>query len=77
MAGSEMTGRIAAADDNESGGDARQLIDANKENFPVGSFFIARQFRPHVHAFYVFARSADDIADAPDLAAEEKVARLE
>ncbi len=72
-----MTGRIAAADDNESGGDARQLIDANKENFPVGSFFIARQFRPHVHAFYVFARSADDIADAPDLAAEEKVARLE
>jgi squalene synthase HpnC len=75
VTGGEMTGRVA--EDMESGGDARQLIDANAENFPVGSFLIAREFRPHVHAFYVFARTADDIADAADIEAAEKVARLE
>jgi hydroxysqualene synthase len=47
------------------------------ENFPVGSFLIRRDLRPHVHAFYRFARQADDIADNPALAPEEKVRRLE
>src|SRR5262249_58021029 len=46
------------------------------ENFPVGSWLIRRDLRPHVHAFYRFARVADDIADNPDLAAADKVARL-
>ena len=46
------------------------------ENFPVGSFLIRKALRPHVHAFYRFAREADDIADNPRLAAEEKVRRL-
>jgi len=46
------------------------------ENFPVGSFLIRRALRPHVHAFYRFAREGDDIADNPALAAEEKVRRL-
>jgi hydroxysqualene synthase len=46
------------------------------ENFPVGSFLIRRALRPHVHAFYRFAREADDIADNPALAAAEKVRRL-
>lgn len=46
------------------------------ENFPVGSFLIRRALRPHVHAFYRFAREGDDIADNPALAADEKVRRL-
>ena len=46
------------------------------ENFPVGSWLIRRELRPHVHAFYRFAREADDIADNPSLAAEDKVRRL-
>lgn len=46
------------------------------ENFPVGSWLIRRELRPHVHAFYRFAREADDIADNPHLAAEDKVRRL-
>jgi farnesyl-diphosphate farnesyltransferase len=46
------------------------------ENFPVGSWLIRRDLRPHVHAFYRFARSADDIADNPELAPADKVARL-
>jgi hydroxysqualene synthase len=47
------------------------------ENFPVGSWLIRRDLRPHVHAFYRFARNADDIADNPDLAPADKLRRLE
>ena len=47
------------------------------ENFPVGSFLIRRDLRPHVHAFYRFARNADDIADNPALTADEKIRRLD
>ena len=51
--------------------------DRGDENFPVGSLLIRRDLRAHVHAFYAFARNADDIADSPDLAADEKIARLD
>ena len=51
--------------------------DRGDENFPVGSLLIRRDLRDHVHAFYAFARNADDIADSPELAAEEKIARLD
>ena len=47
------------------------------ENFPVGSWLIRRDLRVHVHAFYRFARHADDIADSPVLAASDKVRRLD
>jgi farnesyl-diphosphate farnesyltransferase len=51
--------------------------NAGGENFPVGSFLIRADLRPHVQAFYRFARAADDIADNSDLAPEEKVRRLD
>jgi squalene synthase HpnC len=47
------------------------------ENFPVGSWLIRRDLRNHVHAFYRFARNADDIADNPALAADDKIRRLD
>lgn len=47
------------------------------ENFPVGSILIAARLRPHVAAFYAFARAADDIADHAELAPDDKVARLD
>ena len=50
---------------------------AGDENFPVGSWLIRRDLRRHVHAFYRFARQADDIADNPHLAADDKVRRLD
>lgn len=50
--------------------------DRGDENFPVGSALIAKRLRPHVHAFYAYARNADDIADSPALAPEDKIARL-
>jgi farnesyl-diphosphate farnesyltransferase len=47
------------------------------ENFPVGSWLIRRDLRPHIHAFYRFARNADDIADNPALSGAEKIRRLD
>jgi farnesyl-diphosphate farnesyltransferase len=47
------------------------------ENFPVGSWLIRRDLRVHVHAFYRFARNADDIADNPALAVDDKIRRLD
>ena len=49
---------------------------SDRENFPVGSILIARRLRPHVATFYAFARAADDIADNPALAPEDKLRRL-
>jgi farnesyl-diphosphate farnesyltransferase len=48
-----------------------------EENFPVGSWLIRRDLRIHVHAFYRFARNADDIADSPVLTADDKLRRLD
>lgn len=46
------------------------------ENFPVASWLLAKNIRPHIVAFYDFARTADDIADDPTRSAEDKIARL-
>ena len=59
------------------GADVSSGKGAADENFPVGSVLIARHLRPHVHAFYAFARAIDDIADNTVLAPDEKIARLD
>lgn len=46
------------------------------ENFPVGSFLIAKQHRPVVHTYYNFARVTDDMVDTSELTPPEKIARL-
>ncbi len=50
---------------------------AGDENFPVGSWLLPPRLRPHVARFYAFARAIDDIADNPDLAPDDKIARLD
>ena len=50
--------------------------DRGDENFPVGAL-IRPDLRRHVHAYYAFARNADDIGDSPILPAEEKIRRLD
>jgi squalene synthase HpnC len=50
---------------------------AGDENFPVGSRLIRADLRRHVHAFYMFARNADDIADSAALAPADKIGRLD
>lgn len=49
---------------------------AGDENFPVGSWLLPAELRPHVMAFYDVVRAADDIADHGELAADDKLARL-
>jgi len=46
------------------------------ENFPVVSFLIRRDLQKHVAIIYWFARTADDIADEGNLAAGDRMARL-
>ncbi len=50
------------------------------ENFPVASWLVRRELRAPILAFYRFARAADDVADHPSAAPEQKfeqLARLE
>jgi squalene synthase HpnC len=47
------------------------------ENFPVASVLIHPNLRPPVLAFYRFARAADDVADHPTAAQDEKIRLLE
>jgi hydroxysqualene synthase len=42
------------------------------ENFPVASWLLPRDARPHVAAVYAFARAADDFADEGDRRAGER-----
>ncbi len=46
------------------------------ENFPVASFLVRADLRAPIMAFYRFARTADDIADAPGVAAETRLGML-
>ena len=55
---------------------ARAKTDRD-ENFPVASLALARAKRGPVLAFYRFVRAADDIADSPDLAPDDKIVRLD
>jgi squalene synthase HpnC len=47
------------------------------ENFPVASALIAPRHRPAILAFYRFVRAADDVADHPSAAPDEKLRVLE
>ena len=82
-AGEPLAGIVRGGKKSGAGGRApldsdavQRLIVENTENFPVGSFLIPRACRRHVHAFYQYARSADDIADSPTLSVEEKLRSL-
>ena len=50
---------------------------AADENFPVGSWLLPSRLRPHIAAFYAYARAIDDIADNPDLDPDDKIERLD
>lgn len=68
-----MSERLLVQNEEQKDLSSSELISANKENFPVGSFFIPHDCRPHVHALYVFARHADDIADSKELSEYDKL----
>ncbi len=47
------------------------------ENFPVASLLLPKHLRRPVKIIYQFARSADDLADEGDAAAEDRLAALD
>lgn len=53
------------------------LARAHYENFPVASWLVPADMRPHVAAVYAFARIADDYADEGAVEAAERRARLD
>src|SRR5580704_13241662 len=60
-----------------SAAEARSGKTRRDENFPVASWLVSEQHRLPILAFYRFARAADDVADHPKMAADEKLALLD
>lgn len=54
-----------------------RLARSHYENFPVASWLVPRQARPHIAAVYAFARIADDFADEGDRPAPIRLELLE
>ncbi len=67
---------IAAGSDLASGRDLASGKGHRDENFPVASWLVRTDARAPIMAYYRFARAADDIADHPTAAADDKLARL-
>lgn len=57
--------------------EARSGKSHRDENFPVASRLVRPRHRGPILAFYRFVRAADDVADHPTLAANEKLALLD
>jgi len=55
---------------------AEKFARDHYENFPVISFLVKKEQRKHIAVLYWFARTADDIADNPNLPDEEKIIKL-
>ena len=58
-------------------GACAQLARDHYENFPVASVLIPKRMRRAVAAVYAFARRADDFADEPGFAVEERLRLLD
>jgi len=56
--------------------DNRRVAVDHYENFPVASWLCPAALRPAVEAIYVFARTADDIADEGDAAPADRLLAL-
>ncbi len=67
---------VATVENSAKAVEAPSGKGAADENFPVGSFMLPKRLRPHVAAFYAFARAIDDIADDEALPPAEKIRRL-
>jgi hydroxysqualene synthase len=55
----------------------QRLAREHYENFPVASYLLPSAMRPHIAAIYAFARTADDFADEPGLAAADRLRHLD
>ncbi|MEP6917593.1 MAG: squalene synthase HpnC, partial [Acidobacteriota bacterium] len=72
LASSDGSDRLAAAYAY-----CERLAREHYENFPVASWLLPAQMRPHIAAIYAFARRADDFADEPGPDAAERLRLLD
>jgi squalene synthase HpnC len=54
-----------------------RIAREHDENFPVASWLVPADLRPHVAAIYAFARGADDIADEPGRSPDQRLTLLD
>ncbi|MEI6090337.1 MAG: squalene synthase HpnC [bacterium] len=54
----------------------KKIATKHYENFPVGSFLIPKELRPHFYAVYAYARTADDLGDELTGGANTKIGAL-
>lgn len=74
-----MTTTIAAAPTGfslDAAFDYCRDVAHHYENFPVGSIMLPREMRRYFYSIYAFARTADDYADEPGYADEERLRLL-
>lgn len=57
--------------------ECERLARAHYENFPVASWLLPADMRPHVAALYAFARTADDFADEGQRPPDERLRLLD
>src|SRR5215210_7173572 len=57
--------------------ECERLARTHYENFPVASWLLPADMRPHVAAVYAFARTADDFADEGHRRPEERLRLLD
>jgi squalene synthase HpnC len=57
--------------------ECERLARAHYENFPVASWLLPAEMRPHVAAVYAFARTADDFADEGSRPPDERLRLLD
>ncbi len=69
------TARLAAAADAYAS--CQRLAREHPENFPVASWLLPSDVRPHVAAIYTFARIADDFADEPGPTPDQRLELLD
>ena len=55
----------------------QQIVHNHYENFPVASWFLARNIRQPISVIYAFARHADDLADEGNLTDNKRLEALE
>ena len=56
--------------------ECERLARTHYENFPVASWLVPAEMRPHVAALYAFARTADDFADEGVRSPDERLRLL-
>ncbi len=61
---------------NEAYATCQRLARKHYENFPVASWLMPADARPHIAAIYAFARIADDFADEGEREAGDRLALL-